>query len=55
LWHTPLKICKSSPQPLRVKLIDGKHTDAALRTAWPADQPLAAATRGVGQCGIHNL
>ncbi len=42
-------------QPHRIQLIDGKHAHATLRASRTAHQPLAAAPRGVGQSGVHDL
>jgi hypothetical protein len=50
-----LKTIESLLQPDRIKLIDGKHTDAALRASGPANQPIAAFLDGFGQTRIDNL
>ena len=42
-------------QPENVQLIDGKHSDATLRTARTTNKPLATSTRGIGQGGVHDL
>jgi hypothetical protein len=47
-WRTLFKILKPSPQAQGVELIDGKCSDAALRTPWSTDQPLAAAACCLG-------
>jgi len=36
-------------------LINGENPYAALRASWPADQPIAAASRGVSQRRVHDL
>ena len=42
-------------QPENVQLIDGKHSDATLRTTRTANEPVAASTRGICQRGVHDL
>ena len=42
-------------QSHHVKLIDGKCSITALRAIRPAHQPLAGASRGVGQRRLHDL
>jgi hypothetical protein len=46
---------KSLPQPMRIKLIDGEHPDAALRATWTTNKPFAASTRRIGQRRINDL
>jgi hypothetical protein len=49
------QIGKSLPQTSCVKLIDGKHCGATLRTSWAADQKLATTDSNVRQSSVHNL
>ncbi len=42
------QVSQSALQAHRIQLIDGKHTDATLRTSRTTHQPLAAAARGIG-------
>ena len=49
------EIRETLPQPASVKLINGKYSDATLRTARTTNKPLATSTRGIGQGGVHNL
>ncbi len=43
------------PQPYYVELADGEHADAALAASRLAQKPVAASSRGVGECVIGNL
>ncbi len=43
------------PQPHRIELIDGKHSDAALCASPAAGQPRSALSRRLGERGIHDL
>jgi hypothetical protein len=38
-----------------IQLIDGKRTEATLRTSRLADQPCAAPSGGFGERQVHNL
>jgi hypothetical protein len=38
-----------------IQLINGKHTNAALRATGAADQPVAAPPLRVGQGSVHDL
>ncbi len=49
------KFSQPDAQPPGIHLTDGKWTDAALRAAQAADQPIATPARGFGQRGVHNL
>jgi hypothetical protein len=46
-------------QPLlqtgRIQLINGENPYTALRASWSADQPIATASRGVGQRSVQDL
>jgi hypothetical protein len=55
LRRTHFQIRKSLPEPRSIELIDGKHSDAALRAPGTAGDPLAASARGVGQRRVHDL
>jgi hypothetical protein len=50
-----LQVSESSLQAQGVELIDRKCSDTTLRASWAANQPLSAAARRLGQCGIHDL
>jgi hypothetical protein len=49
------KLTQPLLQPGRIQLINGENPYAALRASWPADQPIAAASRGVSQRRVHDL
>jgi hypothetical protein len=42
-------------QPLRVELIDSKHTDATRRAPFAAGKRVPASAFGVRKCGIDDL
>jgi hypothetical protein len=50
-----LQLSESLAQSHCIELTNRKHADAALRTSWAADQPLAAASRSIRQRCIHDL
>jgi len=56
----PLRLClfqvsQPSLQAQGIQLIDGKHTDTALRAPGTTHQPLAATARSIGQSGVDDL
>ena len=54
-WILPLQLSYASPQPLRIKLTDGKHADAALRASLFADEQITAPASRIRKRRIHNL
>jgi hypothetical protein len=50
-----LKFGQAALQSRRIERIDGEDSHATLRATQLADQPLAAASRRIGQRGIDNL
>jgi hypothetical protein len=56
----PRRVCllqtiQSLPQPCRIHLADREYANTALRASRTAHEPLAAASRCIRQCSIHNL
>jgi hypothetical protein len=52
---TLLQIGEPAPQTESIQLIDGKHSNAALRASRPAHQPLAASAGHIGERGVYDL
>jgi hypothetical protein len=51
----PLEFRQSALETGSIELIDRKYSNAALGASGAADQPLAAAPRGVGESGVNDL
>jgi hypothetical protein len=49
------KVREAPSQSMGIQLINGKHTNAALRATGAADQPVAAPPLRVGQGSVHDL
>ncbi len=49
------QLSKPAAQPERIKLIDRKCSDTALRTSRAADQPFSALTGSIGEGGVDDL
>jgi hypothetical protein len=49
------KFCEAVLQAESIELADREYTDAALRAPRAAYEPRAAATGGVGECGVDDL
>jgi hypothetical protein len=52
---TRFQLGHASLQPRGIQLIDRKNADTTLRTPGPTDEPMATATRGIGECSVDNL
>jgi hypothetical protein len=49
------KVREAPSQSMGIQLINGKHTNAALRATGAADQPVAAPPLRVDQGSVHDL
>ena len=50
-----LEFSQTVLQSKSVQLIDGENADTALRTSWPAHEPMPTATGCVGESRIDDL
>jgi hypothetical protein len=51
----PHKLTQPLVQPSCIQLINGENPYAALRASWSTDQPISAASGGVGQRRVQDL
>jgi hypothetical protein len=55
IWSERLQFAKAFRQAGSVQLIDGKDTDAALRTSGAAREPISGTAGRICQGGIDDL